>query len=353
MNKRRVIIMKSVIGTTLLILAGLLTAFIVGFEIKSFQTTLPYDDEQKKLDNQIVIKFSHVVAENTPKGLAALHFKKLVEKRTEHQVSVEVYPNGILYSDREAIKALINGGVQMIAPSFSKLSERFPKWQVLDLPFLFSDHKDVQEAFNGEMGQILFNSLEKNNMNVMAIWNNGFKQMISSKGPLIYPSDFKGQQFRIMRSDILAEQFKALGAKAEVIPFNQVYQSLEKGIVDGQENTISNIYSKRIYQVQDYITISNHGYLGYAVIINNEFLKSLPEEIRIIIKESMRETTVWQHQKAIKMNKKQFMKIKKNSDINIHILTDEEKKKWKEALEPVYETLDPVIGEELEKLVGK
>jgi tripartite ATP-independent transporter DctP family solute receptor len=340
-------ILKSVIGTVLFILAGLVTAFIIGFDMKPFQQTLPYDDEQKGLDKQIVIKFSHVVAENTPKGLAALHFKELVEKQTDYQVKIEVFPNGILYSDKEAIDALIDGDVLMIAPTFSKLSERFPKWQVLGLPFLFPDHEAVEAAFDGEIGQSLFDSLEEKNMKVMSIWNNGFKQMTSNKRPLSHPSDFNGQRFRIMRSDVLAEQFRMLGAKPKVIPFNRVYHGLETGVVDGQENTLSNIYSKKFYQVQNYLTISNHGYLGYAVIINKKFLESLPIDVQHVLNEAMHKTTKWQHRKAVTMNKNQFIKMKKNSDINIHMLTEEEKSEWIKALKPVYETFERVIGEKL------
>ncbi|HEX6923020.1 MAG TPA: DctP family TRAP transporter solute-binding subunit, partial [Bacillales bacterium] len=243
--------MKSIVGTVLFVLAGLVTAFIAGFEPKPFQQPLPYDDEQKGLGDLIVIKFSHVVADNTPKGLAALHFKKLVEQQSGGRVRVQVFPNGILYSDKEAIHAVMGGDLQMAAPTFSKLSARFPKWQLLDLPFLFPDREAVRAFFDGEIGQLLFKPLETNNIKVMAIWHNGFKQMTSNKGPLIHPSDFQGQRFRIMRSEVLAEQFHALGANTKVIPFNQVYHSLDTGIVDGQENTISNIYSKRFYQVQN------------------------------------------------------------------------------------------------------
>ncbi len=198
-----------------------------------------YDDEQKGLQKQIVIYFSHVVAENTPKGLAAQKFAELVKEKTNGRVKVEVFPNGSLYSDEEEIDALLRGDVQMIAPSVSKVTQLLPEWQVIDLPFIFESYDDVERAFTGEVGKRLLAMLEKKEMKGLALWGNGFKQVTSNRRLLIEPSDFSGLKFRVMPSEIIEKQFQLLGAKPIVVPFNHVYESLEKHAFDGQENTIS------------------------------------------------------------------------------------------------------------------
>jgi tripartite ATP-independent transporter DctP family solute receptor len=306
-----------------------------------------YDDEQQGLKKQIVIYFSHVVAENTPKGLAAQKFADLVEKKTNGRVKVEVFPNGSLYSDGEEMDALLRGNVQMIAPAFSNVTELIPEWQVLDLPFLFQDYRDVERTFTGDVGKQLLAMLDEKGIKGLALWSNGFKQMIGTARPLIRPDDFRGLRFRIMPSEVIARQFRLLGGDPIVVSFNHVYRSLENHEFDGQENTISNIYSKGFYKFQPYITISNHGYLGYAVMMNKSFWESLPKDIQQKITEAMQETTVWNLQQSKRQNEEELNKIEQNKHIHIHKLSEEEKKQWEQRFSPLYDQFKKEFGDKL------
>ncbi|MBE5397616.1 MULTISPECIES: DctP family TRAP transporter solute-binding subunit [Brevibacillus] len=347
--------MKSFLSITLVVVLGFLSAILIGFRTDLPFSPLAYDEEQEGLQDRLIIKFSHVVAENTPKGLAVERFSSLVKEKSNGRIEVQVFPNGILYSDITEYDALRNGDIQMIAPAFSNLADKIPEWSVLDLPFAFRDETDVEEAFNGEIGRLLFESLEPFDMKGMAFWNNGFKQMTSNR-PIRRPEDFKGQRFRIIQSKVLEAQFQALGAKGYGAPFTDVYQKLASGQVDGQENTISNIYTRRLYQVQRYMTLSNHGYLGYAVIMNKQFWEDLPPETQTIIQEALKETTAYSNQQALAINEQQWNQLQK-MPLEIHKLTAEETEVWQAAMKSVYDAFAPVIGpaimKELEELHAK
>jgi tripartite ATP-independent transporter DctP family solute receptor len=338
--------MRSYVSIGLFIIAGLLTALLTGFRTDLLFPQLGYDEEQEGLKQRIIIKFSHVVAENTPKGLAVDRFSKLVKEKTNGRVEVQVFPNGILYSDDTEQPALMRGEIQMIAPAFSKLSNVVPQWLAMDLPYAFYDEEDVQKAVRGEIGRILFQTLEPHNMKGLAFWSNGFKQITSNR-PIRLPQDFAGQRFRIMSSKVLEAQFRALGVEAVGIPFNDLYQKLETGEVDGQENTISNIYTKRLYHVQKHMTLSNHGYLGYAVIVNKAFWDKLPPDIQEKISEAMREATEYNNKLAVSINEQQLQQLKAMSSLVIHELTPAEREIWRQSMQPVYRQFAPVIGEEL------
>lgn len=340
--------MKSYVALGTVFLTGLFLAFMIGFDYHiPFQPTVSTDDEQDDLDRQIVIKFSHVVAENTPKGVAARKFASLVEEKTNDRVKVEVYPNGMLYNDQEELTALKHNDVQMIAPAFSKLTKTMPEWHVFDLPFAFPNHEAVETAFNGEIGELLLQTLTKEDLHGLAFWSNGFKQLTTNDHPVVTPDDFDGMRFRIMPSDVLKEQFLAVDAKPYEIPFNDVYRNLQIDYLDGQENTISNIYSKKFYEVQDYITISDHGYLGYVVMTNDTFWTSLSPALQQVIGEAMAEATTWMQQEAIAINQKQLHWMVNHSNLQLHMLTDEEKEAWQKDMLPVYDKFAPVIGDEL------
>jgi tripartite ATP-independent transporter DctP family solute receptor len=334
-------------GIGLFVLVGLATAIGFGFSSQFSSSPSAYDDEQKGLGEELVIKFSFVVAENTPKGLAAQEFARLVQAKTNGHIKVELFANGTLFNEPDEMEALQRGNVQMIAPSFSNISEVIPEWAVMDLPFAFQSDEAVDEAFNGPIGQILFQSLEAKGMVGLGYWANGFQQMTSNKGPLIHPLNFKGLHIRILPSKVIESQFRQLEATTTAIPFNEVYRSMETGIVDGEENTISNIYSKKFYQVQKFLTISNHAYLGYGVLMNKSFWDRLPDGSKKAISEAMKEATVWANQNAVAMNHKQWQELKKFGQINIHILTPEERSEWVYALEPVYDLNEPYIGRKL------
>jgi C4-dicarboxylate-binding protein DctP len=241
----------------------------------------------------IVIKFSHVVAPNTPKGKGADKFKELAEKYTNGKVKVEVYPNSTLYKDKEELEALQLGAVQMLAPSNSKFGPMGIKdFEVFDLPFLLPNLASLRKVTEGPIGQKMLKLLEPKGMIGLAYWDNGFKQMSANK-PLHMPEDYKGQKFRIQSSKVLEAQFRLLGATPQVMAFGEVYQALQTGVVDGQENTPSNIYTQKFYEVQKYTALTNHGYIGYVVVVNKKFWEGLPADIRGQLEKAMHEATIY------------------------------------------------------------
>lgn len=345
--------MKSTGWLSVFIIVGVLTALAIGFSSQFARYTVAYDDEQQGLQQQIIIKFSFVVAENTPKGIAARHFAQLVQQKTSGRVKVELFPDGSLYNEPDEMDALRSGNVHMIAPSFSNLSEVFPEWMVMDLPYLFADEKAVEEAFQGAIGEMLFKPLPSKGLIGLGLWGNGFQQLTSNLRPIIHPRDFKNVTFRILPSKVTETRFRLLGSKTIPIPFNQVYKSMEAGIVDGGEYTISNIYSRKFYQVQKYLTISNHTYLGYAVLMNKAFWDQLPDDIQTSIQEAMQETNAFARQNAIAMNNEQEMLLRRTGKMTIHTLTKEESAEWKQALEPAYQLNESSIGKPLMDAVRK
>lgn len=337
--------MKMMAGIGIFIVLGLLAAYMIGFQ-PIFGEKLPFDDEQTGLKDRIVIKFSHVVAENTPKGLAAARFAELVKKKSRDRVEIQVFPNGMLYSEKTEVAALRRGDIQMIAPSFSNMNAIDPAWYVMDLPFAFRDQQDVNRALQGKLGKRLFETLEPYGMKGAAYWSNGFRQMTNDVRPLRTPDDFRGLKFRVQPSEVLERQFNLLGASTISTPFNEVYRNLEAGVVDGQENTVSNILSKRLYQFQRYMTISNHGYLGYVVVFNEEFWNGLPSDVRLIIEQALRETTLWNNQEALN-NEKGLRALANRADMEIIALTENDKALWTEKLNPIYKEFAQTVGPDL------
>lgn len=340
--------MKKTFAYMLLLGAGI--AIVLGYYNYTTQAELPYDDEQKGLSNQIIFKFSHVVAENTPKGHAADKFAELVNKKSNGDIKIVVFPNGSLFSDIEDIRALKEGQVDIIATSTSKLGGLSPEWGVFDLPYAFPNYEAIQEGIHGPIGEHLLKSLQKDGILGLAHWSNGFKQITSNKGPIVTPEDLKGQSIRIMSSDVIQAQFDLVGAKAQQESFNSTYNLIEEGRVDGEENTISNIYSKKFYEVQKYLTISDHGYLGYVVMMDQKVWDQQTKDTQRILLEAMEETTAWNDQHAFDINEEQLGLIRENSSIEIYELSDLEKQQWINELYPVYEVLSTTIGE---KLVGE
>jgi C4-dicarboxylate-binding protein DctP len=304
------------------------------------------DNEQWGSEEKVIIKFSHVVAESTPKGLAARRFADLVHDKSRGRIEVEVYPNGQLVGDEAEVLALLDGEVQLIAPSTGKLAELFPAWQAFDLPYAFADQAAVVQAMEGPIGQKLYATLQRRGLRGLAMWDNGFKQMTSSVRPLIKPADFTGQRFRVQPSPVLLEQFRTLGALGLAVPFDQTFRALETGQVDGQENTPSNIYWKKFHEVQRYLTISNHGYLGYAILTNEQFWHSLSEEDRRVVSEALAETTAWVRQNAGRLNQEDLARIT-TGNIAVHIQTETERAAWKAAFQPVYDYFAREIDSDL------
>lgn len=344
--------MKTWIGIGLLIVLGMFAAIMIGFR-PHFTDSLPIDDEQTGLKDRIVIKFSHIVAENTPKGLAAAHFAGLVKEMSDDRVEIQVFPNGMLYTADTEIEALQSGDIQMIAPSFSNMSVIDPAWLAMDLPFAFADQQAVDTALQGGLGQHLLGTLNSHKIQGAAFWANGFKQMTSRVRTLRVPDDFRNQTFRIQPSRMLVSQFQALGASSVKIPFNETYGILKDGLAEGQENTISNIASKRLYQVQNYMTLSDHGYLGYVVLFNKKFWTELPTDVRGILEQALEETTAWQHQETALMHAKQLRELEEIDGFMIHRLTEEERQQWIRKLEPLYDQYEQIIGSGLMSEIGR
>jgi len=293
------------------------------------------------------IKFSHVVAVDTPKGEAAEYFKKIIEKRSNGKFKVEIYPNASLYGDREAIEALKMNAIQMAAPSFSKFTGFVPQLQLFDLPFLFKDQNHLHKVLDGEVGRKILKMVSKRGLVGLAYWDNGFKELSDDTRPLIKPSDAKGLKFRIMSSRVLEAQFKAIGANPQVLPFSEVYSALQQGVVNGQENTLSNIYTKKIFEVQKYMTISNHGYLGYMLVTNKMFMKKLPDDLKKIFLKAVKDATAFGRKQAQAVNLEYLKKIEASGKVEIHNLTPEEKQVWKNKMITIYPKFYKVVGKDL------
>ena len=292
----------------------------------------------------IVIKFSHVVTTDTPKGQAALRFKQLAEQRTNGRVRVEVYPNSTLYRDNEELEALQLGAVQMLAPSLAKFGPLgIQEFEVFDLPFLFPDAAAVHRAEAGELGRRVLKALEARGITGLAFWDNGFKVM-SAKTPLAKPADFVGLKMRIEGSRVLDAQFRALGAKPLVMPFSDVLQALRTGLVDGTENTPSNLYTQQLYEAQKHITLSNHGYLGYAVIVNKPFWDDLPRDIRDALTGALATATEYENAIAQQKNDAALDRIRQSGLTTIRPMTDAERAAWKRAFAPVYADVERRVG---------
>ena len=295
----------------------------------------------------IVIKFSHVVAADTPKGKGADYFKKLAEERTKGRVKVEVYPNSQLYKDKEELEALQLGAVQMLAPSLAKFGPLgVREFEVFDLPYLFDDYAELHKVTQGPVGQSLLKKLESKGILGLAYWDNGFKEMSANK-PLRTPTDFKGLKMRIQSSKVLDAQMRAVGANPQVMAFSEVYQALQTGVVDGTENPPSNLYTQKMHEVQKYLTLSDHGYLGYAVIVNKKFWDGLPADIRATLEGAMRDATKYANDIAQKENEEALEGVKKSGKTQIITLSPAEKLAWKKAMTKVHKQSEDRIPRDL------
>jgi C4-dicarboxylate-binding protein DctP len=298
-------------------------------------------------DSQIVIKFSHVVAADTPKGKAADKFKELAEKYTNGKVKIEVYPNSTLYKDKEELEALQLGAVQMLAPSNSKFGPiGIKEFEVFDLPYILPDLKTLRKVTDGPLGARLLKLLDAKGMTGLAYWDNGFKQMTANK-KLLQPADFKGMKFRIQSSKVLEAQFRALGSIPQVMAFSDVYQALQTGVVDGQENTWSNIYTQKMHEVQKYMTNTNHGYIGYVVVVNKKFWDGLPADIREQLTKAMKEATEFGNNASAKDNDDALDLVKKSGKSEILALTPEQDEAMRKAMMPVYKDVASRVGQPL------
>ena len=301
----------------------------------------------------IIIKFSHVVASNTPKGKAADRFKQLVEAATNGKLKVDVYPNNTLYKDKEELEALQLGAVQMLAPSLAKFAPFGVKeFELFDLPYIFPNKTVLYRVTEGPIGKSLFKKLEPKGIVGLAYWDNGFKVM-SANRPLRTPADFKGLKMRIQSSKVLDAQMRVLGAKPQVLAFSEVYQALQVGVVDGTENPPSNLYTQKMHEVQSDVTVSDHGYLGYAVIVNKKFWNGLPADIRDQLTQAMKEATNYENTIAQQENDAALKAVEKMEKTKIYRLDEKEKAEWRKNLQAVQKQMEARIGRDVIAGVNK
>jgi C4-dicarboxylate-binding protein DctP len=301
----------------------------------------------------VVIKFSHVVANDTPKGKGSLKFKELAEKYTGGKVKVEVYPNSQLFKDKEEIEALQLGSVQMLAPSTAKFAPLGAKeFEALDLPWLFKDEAQYAKVMKGDVGKWLFKKLEAKGISGLAYWDNGF-HMVSSNRPLLMPTDFQGLKIRISGSKIADQYFRLVGSIPQIMAFSEVYQALQTGVVDGCENTASNYLTQKFHEVQKHITMSYHAHLQYAVIVNQKFWNGLPADIRKEVDKAMDEATDYTNSIAVKENEDALAEIKASGKTTLHTLTADQQKAWRTAMQPTYQWAKGRVGAEVLDVLSK
>jgi C4-dicarboxylate-binding protein DctP len=301
----------------------------------------------------LVMKFSHVVADDTPKGKGSHKFRELAEKYTGGKVKIEVYPNSQLYKDKEEIEALQLGAVQLLAPSTAKFAPLGAKeFEAMDLPYLFADDKTYDSMVKGELGKFLMSKLEPKGIKGLAFWDNGFHMMSANK-PILMPADVQGLKIRISGSKIADIYFRKLGALPQILAFSEVYQALQTGVVDGCENTPSNYYTQKFHEVQKHITNSKHAHLQYAVIVNSKNWAALPADVREPLEKAMTEATDYTNQIAQKENADALKEIAASGKTTIHDLTAEQTKAWREALMPTYKAAESRVGKEVLAVIEK
>jgi C4-dicarboxylate-binding protein DctP len=294
----------------------------------------------------IVIKFSHVVAADTPKGKGAEFFKHKAEEMTKGRVKVEVYANSTLYKDKEEMEALQLGAVQMLAPSLSKFGPLGVKeFEVFDLPYIFDGYESLRKVTLGPVGRQLLDKLEARGIKGLTYWDNGFKS-ISANTPIKSPADLKGKKMRIQSSKVLEEQYRTLGAIPQVMAFSEVYQALQTGVVDGTDNPHSNLYTQKMHEVQKHMTITDHNYLGYAVIVNKKFWDGLPADVRKQLDDAMDQATRYANQIAKVENDDALEMVRKSGKTQIYVPTKEELSAFKKAMIPVHKKMESRVGKQ-------
>lgn len=295
---------------------------------------------------EMVIKFSHVTnTDKHPKGIAATLLEKRVNEEMNGKACMEVFPNSTLYDDNKVLEAMLSGDVHLAAPSLSKFEKFTKKFRIFDLPFLFKDIDAVDRFQNSDGGQALLDSMKKRGLQGLAYWHNGMKQMSANK-PLMQPADASGLKFRVQASDVLVAQFEQLGANPQKMAFSEVYGGLQTKVVDGQENTWSNIYGKKFFEVQDGITETNHGIIDYLVVTSTKWLDGLDAEVRDQFITILKEVTEARNSESTKVNNENRELIK-TAGGEVRTLDDAQRQAWVDALKPVWEKFEGDIGAEL------
>lgn len=294
----------------------------------------------------LVIKYSHVNTDNTPKGVAALKFKELAEKYLGNKVKVEVFPNSTLFGDAQEMEALLLNDVQIIAPSLSKFERYTDKLQLFDLPFLFKNAAAVSRFQDSKEGQDLLNSIRNRGYTGLGYIHNGMKQM-SANREIHMPEDAKGLRFRIQPSKVIEAQYQAVGAVPQKLAFSEVYQALQTGVVSGQENSWTSIYTMKFYEVQPYIIESNHGMMSFMVTVSTRWWDKLPADVREGLARAIKESSAEANRQADKMHQANKQKIIESGKSKIITLSDKEHDAWQKAMSPVWTKFEKAIGKDL------
>ncbi len=295
---------------------------------------------------QTIIKFSHVVAADTPKGKAAVFFAQKAAELTQGKVKVEVYANSSLYKDGEEMSSLQIGSVQMLAPSLAKFGPLGVKeFEAFDFPFMFDNTAELHKITQGPVGAAMLAKLDAKGIHGLAFWDNGFKSF-SANTPLKVPADYKGKKFRIQSSKVLEEEIRSVGGIPQVMAFSEVYQALQTGVVDGTENPISNFYTQKMHEVQKHLSLTNHGYLGYAVIVNKKFWDALPADVRGQLEQAMKEATVYANKIAQEENDLSLAGVRKSGKTTVYEPSKEERFALKKAMASVHIKMADRVGKE-------
>lgn len=311
-------------------------------------------DESKKtnVDSSNTIyeaKFAHVVSANTPKGMAADFFAKRVNELSDGRIVVHVFPSAQLVDDDKVFQELKRNNVQIAAPSFSKFTPFVKEFNIWDIPFIFRDTEHLHMVMDGEVGQILKDLITSKGYVALDYWDAGFKQFSTNKKPIIEPEDAQGQKMRIMSSRVLEEQTKAIKAIPQVLPFGEVYSALQTGVVDAAENPLSNLYNSKFYEVQSSITMSNHGYLGYLVVVSEEFWNQLPDDLKEVFKIAMHEATKFEREESAKEEKLLLDRLKNDdkTGTKVYELTEAQKQEWQDVMKAIYPKFYDLVGQDL------
>ncbi len=308
-------------------------------------------------DKIYTVKFSHVVSAGTPKGKAADFFAQKVHELSNGRIVVEVFPSAQLVDDDKVFQELKRDNIQMAVPSFSKFTPLVKEFNLWDIPFLFRDIEHLHKVADGEVGEMLRKKIAEKGFIALDYWDAGFKQFSTNKKPIILPEDAQGQKMRIMTSKVIEEQTKAIGANPQVLNFGEVYSALQTGVVDAAENPLSNLYNSKFYEVQNSVTISNHGWLGYLVVVSEKFWNELPEDLKNVFQEALTEATAFEREEAQKDEGVLLQNLKdyaeKTGKLTIYELTEDQKMQWQESMKAIYPQFYDLVGEELiEKIVN-
>lgn len=326
------------------IIAGLLSAVALAAAATS---------QAQTREQPVVIKFSHVVAIDTPKHKAAEMFKKLAEERSKGRVKVEIYPNSTLYKDKEEIEALQIGAVQMLAPSTAKFGPLgIKEFDALALPYIFDDYDEVHKVLQGPIGEGLMKKLEPRGLTGLAFWDSGFKQFTGNRA-IKKPQDLKGMKIRIQSSKVLEAQMRALGVLPQVMAFSELYGALQTGVIDGDEQSTPNVWTQKLYEVEKNMTVTNHGYTGYAVVVNKKFWDGLPADLRAELNGAMKDATRFANDVARKDNEAALEALKKGGKMAVITLTPDERNLWKQEMAKVHREVEPRVGKEIIEAIYK